>query len=133
MTENSILFCSQFSSNIYIKFNDTLVNGCYKTCSSSVSFVVFDNSCFKKMPDVKVQYLALFYDYTGHNWGSEHDPDTPECAPDSAEGGRYIMYPSAVSGYQANNDVSMVTMVTTHRKGSCIHHVSIGCQWLPIQ
>ncbi|XP_056004985.1 ADAM 17-like protease [Ostrea edulis] len=39
----------------------------------------------------------------GHNWGSEHDPDTDSCAPSSSSGGRFIMYPSAVSGYEKNN------------------------------
>lgn len=36
----------------------------------------------------------------GHNWGSEHDPDTDNCAPSTSDGGRFIMYPSAVSGYE---------------------------------
>nr|XP_022337105.1 ADAM 17-like protease isoform X2 [Crassostrea virginica] len=41
----------------------------------------------------------------GHNWGSEHDPDTDSCAPSSSSGGRFIMYPSAVSGYEKNNQM----------------------------
>lgn len=41
----------------------------------------------------------------GHNWGSEHDPDTDNCAPSTSEGGRFIMYPSAVSGYEKNNQL----------------------------
>ncbi|XP_062585423.1 ADAM 17-like protease [Saccostrea cucullata] len=41
----------------------------------------------------------------GHNWGSEHDPDTDSCAPSTSSGGRYIMYPSAVSGYEKNNQL----------------------------
>jgi len=39
----------------------------------------------------------------GHNWGSEHDPDTAECAPKSRQGGSYIMYTYAVSGLETNN------------------------------
>ncbi|XP_006821051.2 ADAM 17-like protease [Saccoglossus kowalevskii] len=39
----------------------------------------------------------------GHNFGSEHDPDTKECSPDDVDGGKYIMYPAAVSGLFDNN------------------------------
>ncbi|GAB1607561.1 ADAM 17-like protease [Argonauta hians] len=39
----------------------------------------------------------------GHNWGSEHDPGEGDCAPSSFGGGKYIMYPYAVSGYEKNN------------------------------
>ncbi|XP_015780892.1 PREDICTED: ADAM 17-like protease [Acropora digitifera] len=41
----------------------------------------------------------------GHNFGSEHDPDTDECAPGDtrAEGGKFIMYPASVSGQFQNN------------------------------
>lgn len=42
----------------------------------------------------------------GHNWGSEHDPDTRECSPSSALGGKYIMYTYSVSGIDSNNKVS---------------------------
>lgn len=43
----------------------------------------------------------------GHNFGSEHDPDTDECAPadNKASGGKYIMYPASVSGQLRNNKV----------------------------
>jgi hypothetical protein len=41
----------------------------------------------------------------GHNFGSEHDvQNNPDCSPES--GGKYIMYPAAVSGRKANNNVS---------------------------
>ncbi|CAG0904299.1 unnamed protein product [Darwinula stevensoni] len=39
----------------------------------------------------------------GHNWGSEHDPDLPECSPKASEGGSYLMYTYSVSGYDYNN------------------------------
>ncbi|XP_068705406.1 ADAM 17-like protease [Montipora foliosa] len=41
----------------------------------------------------------------GHNFGSEHDPDTDECAPadTKAQGGKFIMYPASVSGQLRNN------------------------------
>ena len=42
---------------------------------------------------------------SGHNFGSEHDPDTTECAPAESDGGKYIMYPASVSGQWANNKV----------------------------
>ncbi|XP_067098497.1 disintegrin and metalloproteinase domain-containing protein 17 isoform X1 [Osmerus mordax] len=40
----------------------------------------------------------------GHNFGAEHDPDNiPHCAPREDQGGKYIMYPIAVSGDHSNN------------------------------
>lgn len=39
----------------------------------------------------------------GHNWGSEHDADIPDCSPDSRGGGSYLMYTYSVSGYDPNN------------------------------
>uniref|UniRef100_UPI00398F4E7D disintegrin and metalloproteinase domain-containing protein 17-like isoform X2 n=1 Tax=Pristiophorus japonicus TaxID=55135 RepID=UPI00398F4E7D len=39
----------------------------------------------------------------GHNFGAEHDPDGHECAPTDDDGGKYVMYPIAVSGDQDNN------------------------------
>ncbi|XP_066468193.1 disintegrin and metalloproteinase domain-containing protein 17 [Tiliqua scincoides] len=40
----------------------------------------------------------------GHNFGAEHDPDgLPECAPTEDQGGKYVMYPIAVSGDHDNN------------------------------
>uniref|UniRef100_A0AAX7U2A4 ADAM metallopeptidase domain 17 n=1 Tax=Astatotilapia calliptera TaxID=8154 RepID=A0AAX7U2A4_ASTCA len=33
----------------------------------------------------------------GHNFGAEHDPDKPECAPREDQGGKYVMYPIAVT------------------------------------
>ena len=41
----------------------------------------------------------------GHNWGSEHDPDLPECSPPASQGGSYLMYTYSVSGYDVNNKV----------------------------
>uniref|UniRef100_A0AAQ5X6W2 ADAM metallopeptidase domain 17b n=1 Tax=Amphiprion ocellaris TaxID=80972 RepID=A0AAQ5X6W2_AMPOC len=40
----------------------------------------------------------------GHNFGAEHDPDNiPYCAPREDHGGKYVMYPIAVSGDHVNN------------------------------
>uniref|UniRef100_A0A672SL72 Disintegrin and metalloproteinase domain-containing protein 17-like n=1 Tax=Sinocyclocheilus grahami TaxID=75366 RepID=A0A672SL72_SINGR len=40
----------------------------------------------------------------GHNFGAEHDPDNiPACAPSDDKGGKYVMYPIAVSGDHVNN------------------------------
>uniref|UniRef100_A0A7N5ZSW5 ADAM metallopeptidase domain 17b n=1 Tax=Anabas testudineus TaxID=64144 RepID=A0A7N5ZSW5_ANATE len=40
----------------------------------------------------------------GHNFGAEHDPDDmPDCAPREDQGGKYVMYPIAVSGDHGNN------------------------------
>ena len=47
--------------------------------------------------------------YIGHSMGTEHDAITAECAPSSSDGGKYIMYPYSVNGYQPNNMVSIYT------------------------
>ncbi|XP_077990294.1 ADAM 17-like protease [Glandiceps talaboti] len=39
----------------------------------------------------------------GHNFGAEHDPGTTTCSPDGSQGGKYIMYPAAVSGLEPHN------------------------------
>lgn len=42
----------------------------------------------------------------GHNFGAEHDPDNiASCAPSDDQGGKYVMYPIAVSGDHVNNKV----------------------------
>lgn len=42
----------------------------------------------------------------GHNFGAEHDPDNIAlCAPTDDHGGKYVMYPIAVSGDHVNNKV----------------------------
>ncbi|XP_013383117.1 ADAM 17-like protease isoform X2 [Lingula anatina] len=41
----------------------------------------------------------------GHNWGSEHDPDSEECSPNAFNGGKHIMYTYSVSGYEKNNKI----------------------------
>lgn len=43
----------------------------------------------------------------GHNWGSEHDPDIPECSPSASQGGSFLMYTYSVSGYDVNNKVTI--------------------------
>uniref|UniRef100_A0A0B7ACT7 Peptidase M12B domain-containing protein n=1 Tax=Arion vulgaris TaxID=1028688 RepID=A0A0B7ACT7_9EUPU len=63
----------------------------------------------------------------GHNWGAEHDAETRECAPDaySGGGGKFIMYPYAVSGYDENNNKfspcsqRYISAVLTTRSDSC--------------
>ena len=40
--------------------------------------------------------------------GSEHDPETDDCAPSERDDGKYVMYPWAVDGYDKNNLVSEV-------------------------
>ncbi|KAH9498812.1 hypothetical protein Btru_005213 [Bulinus truncatus] len=39
----------------------------------------------------------------GHNFGSPHDPDVPECFPLDSEGGTYIMWSVGSSGKHPNN------------------------------
>ncbi|KAK7490840.1 hypothetical protein BaRGS_00017896, partial [Batillaria attramentaria] len=61
----------------------------------------------------------------GHSWGSEHDPDTAECAPDSFKHGRFIMWPYAVEGIEENNarfspcSVRWISGVLENKAGAC--------------
>ena len=56
----------------------------------------------------------------GHNWGSEHDPDTSECSPSSAGGGKYIMYTYSVSGIDSNNQVIWQSLNHIERQKSLL-------------
>ncbi|XP_074517860.1 disintegrin and metalloproteinase domain-containing protein 17a isoform X2 [Sebastes fasciatus] len=56
----------------------------------------------------------------GHNFGAEHDPDNiPHCAPSDDHGGKFVMYPIAVSGDHYNNkrfsDCSKISVGKTLR------------------
>ncbi|XP_034722098.1 disintegrin and metalloproteinase domain-containing protein 17-like, partial [Etheostoma cragini] len=54
----------------------------------------------------------------GHNFGAEHDPDNmASCAPPEDQGGKYVMYPIAVSGDHNNNKVH----THTHRNTQYTH------------
>lgn len=52
----------------------------------------------------------------GHNFGAEHDPDDiADCAPREDQGGKFVMYPIAVSGDHVNNKVWSRTRTQTWR------------------
>jgi len=48
---------------------------------------------------------------TGHNWGSEHDPDNSKCSPSTSHGGKYLMYMYSVSGMDSNNKVWIICVL----------------------
>ena len=50
-------------------------------------------------------FKKIFILEFGHNWGSEHDPLTPDCTPGSSNGGNYLMYPYSNQGNELNNFV----------------------------
>ncbi|CAI8036894.1 Disintegrin and metalloproteinase domain-containing protein 10 [Geodia barretti] len=47
--------------------------------------------------------VLTFAHEVGHNFGSEHDPESSDCAP-GGSGGNFIMYAFATSGSQGNNN-----------------------------
>ena len=51
--------------------------------------------------------LLLLFHCVGHNWGSDHDPNTEECNP-RTPAGKFIMYPSAQEGIAPNNKVHVL-------------------------
>ena len=61
----------------------------------------------------------------GHNFGSNHDPNTAACAPGVSGGGNFIMFFSAVDGSQPNNErfstcsVADIRLVLESSKSSC--------------
>ncbi|XP_071148410.1 ADAM 17-like protease [Mytilus edulis] len=53
----------------------------------------------------KQSQLVTAHGKLRHNWGSEHDPTSGDCAPGSIIGnGKYLMYPFSVTGEDSNND-----------------------------
>lgn len=55
----------------------------------------------------------------GHNFGAEHDPDgIAECAPSEDQGGKFVMYPIAVSGDYENNKVCVLERLDVVRTES---------------
>lgn len=62
----------------------------------------------------------------GHNFGAEHDPDNiPYCAPTDDQGGKFVMYPFAVSGDHVNNKVKKVVLKKTSTSG-----FSVPCSFI---
>ncbi|KAK7458911.1 hypothetical protein BaRGS_00039085 [Batillaria attramentaria] len=39
----------------------------------------------------------------GHGWGADHDPPSGNCSPSDFNGGRFVMWPYAVNGWNDNN------------------------------
>ncbi|XP_066532798.1 disintegrin and metalloproteinase domain-containing protein 17 [Hoplias malabaricus] len=62
----------------------------------------------------------------GHNFGAIHDPDDVQaCAPSEDQGGKYVMYPIAVSGDHTNNKLfsncskTSIVKMLKHKGQSC--------------
>ncbi|MEQ2178875.1 hypothetical protein GOODEAATRI_018784, partial [Goodea atripinnis] len=65
----------------------------------------------------------------GHNFGAEHDPDNvPYCAPRVDQGGKYVMYPIAVSGDHLFSNCSKRSIVKRLRSkaASCFKERNVN-------
>ncbi|KAF6023261.1 ADAM17 [Bugula neritina] len=66
----------------------------------------------------------------GHNWGSEHDPDSKDCSPADVSGGKYIMYTYSVNGEHSNNkkfsacSKASIGQVLTNKADICFKEMS---------
>nr|XP_057928055.1 disintegrin and metalloproteinase domain-containing protein 17 isoform X1 [Doryrhamphus excisus] len=84
---------------------------CSKGCPSSNDRLIYLNTGLTSTKNYGKTILTKEADLVtthelGHNFGAEHDPDNiPYCAPREDQGGKYVMYPIAVSGDHANNKV----------------------------
>ena len=67
----------------------------------SLNTGIVSNLNYGKAVPSKVTDVTLAHEI-GHNFGSQHDPLSGECAPGGA-GGNYVMYPRATSGAEPNN------------------------------
>ena len=72
----------------------------------------------------KVSLITTAHEF-GHNFGSEHDPETAECSPGTSNNGNYIMYAKATDGDQPNNDelspcsIRQIAAVLNSKAESC--------------
>ncbi|KAM9840043.1 disintegrin and metalloproteinase domain-containing protein 17 isoform 2-T2 [Aulostomus maculatus] len=84
---------------------------CSKGCPSSSERLIYLNTGLTSTKNYGKTILTKEADLVtthelGHNFGAEHDPDNiPYCAPREDQGGKYVMYPIAVSGDHVNNKV----------------------------
>ncbi|KAM8847449.1 disintegrin and metalloproteinase domain-containing protein 17 [Synchiropus picturatus] len=84
---------------------------CSKGCSASNQRLIYLNTGLTSTKNYGKTILTKEADLVtthelGHNFGAEHDPDNvPDCAPREDQGGKFVMYPIAVSGDHANNKV----------------------------
>ncbi|XP_053737890.1 disintegrin and metalloproteinase domain-containing protein 17 [Synchiropus splendidus] len=84
---------------------------CSKACSASNQRLIYLNTGLTSTKNYGKTILTKEADLVtthelGHNFGAEHDPDNvPDCAPREDQGGKFVMYPIAVSGDHANNKV----------------------------
>nr|KAI8744900.1 ADAM 17-like protease isoform X2 [Biomphalaria glabrata] len=98
---------------------------CSQLGSSKVAYNTGFSSTMNTKGNNMLTQEAVLVTAHGHNWGSEHDAETSECAPSSFNKGKFLMFPYAVSGYEENNNEfspcskRYVTEVLLAKAGSC--------------
>lgn len=111
----------------------------FRICKSRISSSFHQGQAHRSKKPVCVSCLhGVCFDWkavlcyaliAGHNWGSEHDPDTRECSPSSASGGKYIMYTYSVSGIDSNNQVSLLCSSQLTKDVVCLPVCIIDRWW----
>ncbi|XP_060066641.1 disintegrin and metalloproteinase domain-containing protein 10-like [Ylistrum balloti] len=81
------------------------ISGTYQGETKSLNTALVTMRNYAKDVPSSVSH-ATFAHEVGHNFGSKHDPESQgTCTPGSGNGGNFIMFPRATSGYEANNQM----------------------------
>ncbi|KAJ8321091.1 hypothetical protein KUTeg_002678 [Tegillarca granosa] len=89
----------------YISSSKKRTSGVHDVDGEKLSLNTGFSSCMNSEGQRVLSLEAALVTAHGHNWGSEHDPDTPSCAPSESNGGKYLMYQYSVSGFENNNQL----------------------------
>ncbi|KAJ8320554.1 hypothetical protein KUTeg_002141 [Tegillarca granosa] len=100
----------------YISSSKKRTSGVHDVDGEKLSLNTGFSSCMNSEGQRVLSLEAALVTAHGHNWGSEHDPDTPSCAPSESNGGKYLMYQYSVSGFENNNQTVGMHVIAVVRQ-----------------